>query len=89
MLVNRDASNAHRVRVVVKNVDGGGERAFFGTVNMVAFGAEQYVWHPEGARSHADPDGPLRRTTLQAGKDAGFELPRASVTVLRGRISGQ
>jgi hypothetical protein len=86
MLVNRDASNAHHVKVVVKSADGGGERTFSGTVSMVTFGAGQYVWHPESAKSHADPDGPLLRTTLQAGKDGAFELPRASVTVLRGRV---
>ena len=89
MIVNKDASNAHRAKVVVKNADGVGEQTFSGTVNMVTFGAEQYVWHADGAKSHADPDGPSRRTTLQAGKDGAFDLPRASATVLRGRISAQ
>ena len=88
MLVNKDASNAHRLKVLVKDADGT-ERHFSGTVDMVTFGAEQYVWHPEGAKSHADPDGPLRRTSMPAGKDSSFELPRASVTVLRGHLTGQ
>jgi hypothetical protein len=87
MIVNKDASNAHRVRVVLKDAMGR-ERTFSGLVNMAAFGAEQYVWHAEGAKSYAQPDGPLRRTTVLASKDGVFDLPRASVTVLRGRISG-
>jgi F5/8 type C domain len=89
MVVNKDASNAHRVKLAVRNTGGSADRYFSGSVNLVTFGAEEYVWHPEGAKSHADPDGPPRRATLQAGKDATFELPRASVTVLRGRLNEQ
>ena len=53
---------------------------------MVTFGAEQYHWHPEGAKSHADPDGPAARTTLSAKSGEVVTLAKASVTVLRGKI---
>jgi hypothetical protein len=52
----------------------------------VTFGAEQYVWHPEGAKSHADPDGPAARKMLIGRSGEAVTLPRASVTVLRGKI---
>jgi hypothetical protein len=36
---------------------------------------------------HADPDGPPVSSKLSASKDSVYELPAASVTVLRGRIA--
>src|ERR1700683_1310782 len=36
---------------------------------------------------HADPDGPIERTTLTAGKDTMYDLPAASVVVIRGTIA--
>jgi hypothetical protein len=53
---------------------------------MVAFGADQYVWHSEGPKSHADPDGPPLVKLLHTGGGESFSLPKASVTVLRGKI---
>jgi hypothetical protein len=38
-------------------------------------------------KGFADPDGPIKRTDTTAGKDTSFELPAASVTVIRGKIS--
>ena len=35
----------------------------------------------------ADPDGPIARTKENAGKDTNYELPAASVTVIRGAVS--
>ena len=87
MLVNKDPSSEHAVRVVVANSAGAPELHFSGDVDLVTFGAEQYVWHSEGAKSHADPDGPLRRIRVAADGNTRFILPRASVTVLRERIS--
>jgi len=53
----------------------------------VTFGAEQYVWHPDGAKSHADPDGPAVTKTLSGKNGELVTLPRASVTVLRGKVN--
>lgn len=36
----------------------------------------------------ADPDGPIARTKETAGKDTLYELPAASVTVIRGSVAG-
>jgi hypothetical protein len=37
---------------------------------------------------HADPDGPIARTTLNAKNDTMYDLPAASVVVIRGSVSG-
>jgi hypothetical protein len=87
MLVNKDPSNAHPVRIEFADEGGRSTSHFSGLVSMVTFGSEQYIWHSQGPRSHADPDGPLARSALNAKADEPFTLPRASVTVLRGRIA--
>jgi hypothetical protein len=37
----------------------------------------------------ADPDGPILRGKANAGKDTAFDLPAASVVVVRGKIAEQ
>jgi hypothetical protein len=37
----------------------------------------------------ADPDGPIVHTKLTAGKDTTYDLPAASVVVIRGQIGAQ
>lgn len=88
MLVNRDQNSPHRVRVVFE--DSGSKRSTFfsGSVRLVTFGSEQYVWINDGANSHADPDGPPVAANLAGGPKATFDLPKASITVLRGRAEG-
>ncbi|HVP47589.1 MAG TPA: discoidin domain-containing protein [Bryobacteraceae bacterium] len=84
MLVNRDEADAHPVRVVFENA---GDRAFFsGPVTVVTFGSEQYIWKNDGPSSHPDPDGPPVAHVVTGGPDATFTLPKASITVLRGRV---
>jgi len=41
----------------------------------------------ESAQGYAEPDGPIVRRTLHAGKDTTFEIPAASIVVLRGSIA--
>jgi len=86
MLINKDPSNAHSVKIEFAGSSGKSVEHFKGPVTMVTFGAEQYVWHSEGPKSHADPDGPPATKTLHAKSGESFSLPKASVTVLRGRI---
>ena len=86
MLVNRDESNAHTVRVVFEDSKAGRKSAFTGAVTLVTFGSEQYVWKPDGPKSYADPDGPPVARTLSGGAASTYTLPKASVTVLRGKI---
>jgi hypothetical protein len=84
MLVNRDENNSHTVRVIF----GGSpqEASFEGDVRMATFGSEQYVWINDGPNSHADPDGPIVARTINANSQNTFLLPKASVTVLRGKV---
>ena len=86
MLINKDPTNPHEVKIEFDDTRGSPPRRFAGPVAMVTFGAEQYVWHPEGAKSHADPDGPPAVSTANVNRSGGFTLPKASVTVLRGRL---
>jgi F5/8 type C domain/Glycosyl hydrolases family 39 len=92
LLINKDPSHAHPVTVEFADSSARGSgRAegahFAGPVSRVTFGAEQYVWHPEGSESHADPDGPPATSTIEAKPDEPLTLPRASLTILRGHLS--
>lgn len=87
MLVNRDETSAHTVRVGFQG--GSGPPGYFsGVVRVVTFGSEQYVWKDEGAQSHADPDGPPVGSTMAAGPRSTVTLPKASITVVRGAVQG-
>jgi hypothetical protein len=86
MLINKDPSNAHAVKIEFADANGKQPAHFSGPLTMVTFGAEQYVWHPDGPRSHADPDGPAITKRLPGKRDESVTLPRASVTVLRGKL---
>jgi hypothetical protein len=87
MLVNRDSTNAHTVRVVFQDSQSKRTASFSGPVTFVSFGSEQYVWINDGPNSHPDPDHPPVATLLQ-GPPSTFTLPKASITVLRGRVPG-
>jgi hypothetical protein len=88
LLVNRDESKPHAVRVVFEDLKRKRRGFFRGPVTMVTFGSEQYVWKDEGAASHADPDGPPVAATLAGGPQVAYTLPKASLTVLRGHVAG-
>jgi hypothetical protein len=83
MLVNRNETEPRAVTVAFQ--DAKGKHGFTGPVTMVTFGSEQYVWKPDGPKSYADPDGPPVARVLSGNQ---FTLPKASVTVLRGKIEG-
>jgi hypothetical protein len=69
------------VRLVFE--DGASSKSFPGSVSMVSFGSDQYVWRSEGVNSHPDPNTPPVRKTVQGN---WIELPKASLTVLRGKL---
>jgi F5/8 type C domain-containing protein len=83
MLVNRDQENAHKVHIVFE----GGEnmRAFTGAVSIATFGSAQYQWQP--ARGAPEPDGPVMKSSIPASADTWYELPKASMTVMRGLLT--
>jgi hypothetical protein len=99
LLVNKDRDYDHAVTISFADADAGRERFFAGTVERVVFGAAEYQWHPDplpasdaegGGSGHADPDGPPSRSTVRAdGSATLFQLPKASIIVLRGRIGDQ
>lgn len=86
MIVNRDQQNARKVRLVFENRSAQKESGFSGKVRMVTFGTEQFHWHGDGSNSHADPDGPPLESTLQADEATSITLPKASLTILRGKV---
>jgi hypothetical protein len=88
MLVNRDETNSHTVRVQFEDSKSKQNASFSGLVTLVTFGSEQYVWINDGPNSHADPDHPPVATTVAAGPQTAFTLPKASITVLRGKVAG-
>jgi hypothetical protein len=85
MLVNRDQHNDHAVKLAFDT--GGHERYFSGQVARITFGSNEYQWHQEGTGGHPDPDGPPSRSVVNGGSDTIYQLPQASITVLRGRIA--
>ncbi len=86
LILNKDPSNAHSVSIAFE--DGGKETAaqFGGAVKVVTFGAAEYVWHWSGATSHADPDGPPKRSEIEWKSGQKVLLPKASITVLTGKV---
>jgi hypothetical protein len=47
------------------------------------------VWHTSGATSHADPDGPPKRSEFDWKSGQKVLLPRASIVVLTGKVDGR
>jgi hypothetical protein len=87
MLVNKDQENPHEVKIGF-NEDGSRRSNYFsGPVSMVTFGSEQYQWHSNIRGGIADPDGPAARSTIAASEGTTYTLPKASVSVLRGKLA--
>ena len=98
MLVNKDQDHEHAVKV---KFAADHDRFFLGSVDRVVFGAAEYQWHadpvptgapPPGRRralsGHADPDGPPAKSVLTAaGAGTLYQLPKASIVVLKGKLS--
>ena len=91
MLVNKDQETPHFVTISFENQRSKSDAYFAGPVSIVTFGSEQYRWHtdlrlvPMGGS--ADPDGPPARSTISARADTIYKLPKASVTVIRGKLA--
>jgi len=86
MLINKDYDIAHQVRVVFHDVEATKAQSFLGTVTMITFGKAQYRWRPNRKKGYADPDGPAVRSTLVGSENTLYNLPAASLTVLRGKL---
>jgi F5/8 type C domain len=88
MLVNRDETNPHTIRVQFDDSRSKQAASFAGPVTLVTFGSEQYVWINDGLNSHPDPGNPPVASTLVGNAQTTFTLPKASITVLRGKVIG-
>jgi len=86
MLINKDRDHAHQVRITFHDVEANRDQSFHGPVTMITFGKEQYQWHAARKKGHADPDGPPSTSTLTGSESTLYNLPAASLTVLRGRL---
>jgi hypothetical protein len=91
MLVNKDQETPHSVTISFQNDLSKSVSNFAGPVSSVTFGSEQYRWHTDlrlvPVGGSADPDGPLARFTISARADTIYKLPKASVTVIRGKLA--
>jgi len=87
LVVNRDQWNSHRVQIKFHDSNQAEDRYFSGPVHVMTFGSAQYQWHPEKG-GYADPDGPAASSTVQADSGTWFDLPQASVSVIRGSVGG-
>lgn len=85
LLINKDPSNPHNVKLAFTKDGADSPFDFSGKVRAVIFGAAEYVWHPSGAASHADPDGPTKIAEIDWKAGQTVTLPKASVVVLRGK----
>ena len=88
MLINKDHDNAHGVSISFRNAETQSQ-SFAGPVAVVTFGKAQYQWHPDRKRGHADPDNPPVHSTISADQKTQFDLPAASLTILRGKLSAE
>ena len=82
MLINKDQNNPHSVKIAFTGPD----RSFSGSVDRITFGAAEYQWHPDGVHGHADPDGPPAKSKVTGGRGTLYQLPKASIVVLRGSL---
>ena len=87
MLVNRDENNPHTIRVTFETAKEKRNSFFSGNISQVSFGSDQYVWINDGPNSRPDPNLPPAAKTVEASSQTIFTLPKASITVLRGKIA--
>jgi len=86
LVVNRDQWNSHKVRIAFHEAKANADRFFSGPVTTTTFGRAQYQWHPDAKGGSADPDGPALKASINANAETWFDLPGASLTVIRGSL---
>ena len=103
MVVNRDQENSHRVRITFREADsittfvGPVEIATFGSAQYKWNPPRtRFMAHAEEAakptivaytNGTANPDGPILRSKQNGTSDSVYDLPAASVVVIRGRVA--
>jgi hypothetical protein len=84
LLINKDQENVHSVKISFDDSTQPAPGFFAGLLAVRTFGKAQYQWHP--ATLAADPDGPIATSTINGGPSTSYELPAASITVVRGKL---
>jgi hypothetical protein len=87
LVVNRDHERAYSVSISFRDGVQSRERQFKGPVTQFTFGDAQYQWHNQEENSYADPDGPPAKSEFAADGQTRFEIPKASIVVLRGQVN--
>lgn len=87
LLINKDRDHSHQESVRFQDKDANRNSYFAGRVTRISFGKEQYQWHSDRKKGHADPDGPPSRSVIKGAQDTEYDLSPASVTVLRGALA--
>jgi len=86
LIINKDQENAHAVTIRFEDTVNHRNGAFAGPVTALVFGRAEYQWHPDRDGGSADPDRPPTTTTVAARAATSFNLPAASIIVLRGKV---
>jgi hypothetical protein len=86
LIINKDQENSHSVKISFDDATQSALGSFSGQLTVKTFGKAQYQWHPTPTGGTADPDGPIASSTLTAEPNTSFDLPAASITVLRGSV---
>jgi len=89
LTVNKDREKAHATKIAFQDSETGKQQFFVGQVDQVSFGTSEYQWHANGVNGYAEPDGPPARSKVDGKAETVYLLPKASITVLRGRISAE
>ena len=102
MLVNRDQEVAHTIQIAFHDkgrtlgFSGDVHAVIFGSGQYAWHPEEVFpMSHPEhpnqpvivSGYGHADPDGPPKQEDLHVAPSSGFEIPAASIVVLRGKLA--
>jgi len=86
LLINKDHDHSHQVHIVFHDADNNRDQSFGGAVTMITFGKEQYQWHPDRRKGHADPDLPPATSQLHGDEQTLYNLRAASLASLGGKL---
>jgi hypothetical protein len=81
LAINKDHDHTQQVKISF-----GDGQHFSGPLRVVTYGADQFQWHYGGADSYADPDLPPAASSMTADAQTSYTLPKASVTVIQGKL---
>ena len=88
--MNKDQDHDHSVKVTFADPVARHDQFFSGTVDRIVFGPAEYAWHPDPTPGSASPDGPPSKSTVTAGgPNTLYQLPKASIIVLRGKLTNE